>query len=291
MNSIEHYFTPETLVEAVQLLANCQGNATLLAGGTDLMNQVNAGTKTIAKNFINIKRIDELKSITRVDNKIRIGAMATITAIQQSELIKEHAAILADTADAFASGQIRNSATVGGNLCNASPAGDSCIPLLALDAVVELTSTDTGALSTRRMLLKDFFIGPGKTQCQSNEILSCVEFEVKPDAIGVFEKFGTRPALDISIVSVGFHATKADEKLSNVRIALGAVGPTPLRAYETEKALENKKLTDLTPEFIATVEASVAREISPISDVRASDWYRKELVSKLLKRILNYVAV
>ncbi len=291
MQTIEQYFTPETLIEAVQLLADCEGNATLLAGGTDLMNQVNAGAKTIAANFINIKRIDELKSITLVDNKIRIGALTSITAILQSDLIKEHAPILTDTADAFASGQIRNSATLGGNLCNASPAGDSCIPLLVLDAEVELSSFNDGELSTRCMPLKDFFVGPGKTKYLPNEMLSCVEFAVKPDGIGIFEKFGTRPALDISIVSVGFHATKTADALSNVRIALGAVGPTPLRAYETEKAIENKKLTDLTPEFISTVEATVAEEISPISDVRASGWYRKELVSKLLKRILHYVAV
>jgi len=290
MNDIEQYYTPETLAEAVQLLADCDGNATLLAGGTDLMNQVNAGAKSIASNFINIKRINELSGISNVNNRIKIGALTTITEIQQSILIKEHASILADTADAFASGQIRNSATLGGNLCNASPAGDSCIPLLALDAEVELSSFTDGAVATRRMPLKDFFIGPGKSHCQSNEILSSVEFDIKPDGIGYFEKFGTRPALDISIVSIGFHATKANDTLTDVRISLGAVGPTPLRAFETEKAIENSKLSDLTPEFITSVEETIATEISPISDVRASDWYRKEMVSKLLKRILNHVA-
>ncbi|MCP3674421.1 MAG: xanthine dehydrogenase family protein subunit M [Gammaproteobacteria bacterium] len=289
MENIEQYYTPSTLAEAVQLLANCEGNATLLAGGTDLMNQVNAGAKTIATNFINIKRIKELSDITITDNKIRIGALTSITAIQQSELIKEQASILSDTADAFASGQIRNSATIGGNLCNASPAGDGCIPLLALDAVVGLSSFENGEVKTRLLALKDFFVGPGSTQCHTNEILSFVEFDAKPEGIGFFEKFGTRPALDISIVSIGFHASKNNKTLSNVRIALGAVGPTPLRAYETEKVIENKTLNDLTPEFITSVEEIIAQEISPISDVRGSDWYRKEMVSKLLKRILNYV--
>ena len=290
METIEQYYTPSTLAEAVQLLADCEGNATLLAGGTDLMNQVNAGAKTIAANFINIKRIEELNGITMTDNKIRIGALTSITAILQSNLIKEQASILSDTADAFASGQIRNSATIGGNLCNASPAGDGCIPLLALDAEVGLSSFSDGKVSTRLLPLKDFFVGPGRSQCQANEILSFVEFDAKPEGVGFFEKFGTRPALDISIVSIGFHASKNDDTLSDVRIALGAVGPTPLRAYETEKAIENKTLSELTPEFIASVEETIAQEISPISDVRASDWYRKEMVSKLLKRILNYVA-
>jgi len=290
MNAIEHYHAPESLAEAAQLLADCNGNATLLAGGTDLMNQVNAGAKTIAANFINLKRIEELNSITIVDNKMKIGALTTITEILESDLVREHAPILSDAANAFASGQIRNSATIGGNLCNASPAGDGCIPLLVMDAVVELSSINDGMVVSRQLLLKDFFTGPGRTQCQSNEILSSVEFDLKTDAVGFFEKFGTRPALDISIVSIGLHATTTDERLSNVRIALGAVGPTPLRAYETEKAIENTKISELTPELITSLEELIAGEITPISDVRASAWYRKELVSKLLKRILNYVA-
>jgi len=290
MQAIEHYYTPNTIAEAAQLLANCDGKATMLAGGTDLMPQMKAGVKSIAANFINITRIEELKSIAVLDNKIRIGALTTITAIQESALIKQYAPVLSDTADAFASGQIRNSATIGGNLCNASPAGDICIPLLVLDAEVELSSTADGKFATRRIALKDFFISPGKSQCQPNEILSFVEFTINPQGVGFFEKFGTRPALDISIVSIGFHATKAGDKLTDVRISLGAVGPTPLRAYATEKAIENTKLSDLSPEFIASVEAIIAGEITPISDVRASAWYRKELVSKLLKRILNYVA-
>jgi len=290
MQAIEHYYTPNTIAEAAQLLANCDGKATMLAGGTDLMPQMKAGVKSIAANFINITRIEELKSIAVLDNKIRIGALTTITAIQESALIKQYAPVLSDTADAFASGQIRNSATIGGNLCNASPAGDICIPLLVLDTEVELSSTADGKFATRRIALKDFFISPGKSQCQPNEILSFVEFTINPQGVGFFEKFGTRPALDISIVSIGFHATKAGDKLTDVRISLGAVGPTPLRAYATEKAIENTKLSDLSPEFIASVEAIIAGEITPISDVRASAWYRKELVSKLLKRILNYVA-
>lgn len=290
MEAIEHYYTPNTIAEAVQLLANCHGKATMLAGGTDLMPQMKAGVKTIAANFINITRIEEMKGISVLDNKIRIGALTTITAIQESVIIKQHAVVLSDTADAFASGQIRNSATIGGNLCNASPAGDICIPLLVLDAEVELSSFSEGKPATRRIALKDFFISPGRSQCQPNEILSFVEFTINSQGVGFFEKFGTRPALDISIVSIGFHATKTDHKLTDVRIALGAVGPTPLRAYATEKAIENIKLTELTPEFITTVETIIAGEITPISDVRASAWYRKELVSKLLKRILNYVA-
>lgn len=290
MNAIEQYYTPATLAEAVQILADCDGKATLLAGGTDLMNQVNAGAKTIAANFINIKRIAELNSISIVDNKLRIGALTTITEILESDLVQQQAPILVDAADKFASGQIRNSATLGGNLCNASPAGDSSIPLLVLDAVVELASVSEGKLVTRQVPLKDFFKGPGRTDCQVNEILSAVEFDLNSNAIGYFEKFGTRPALDISIVSIGLKANIVNEQLTNVRIALGAVGPTPLRAFATEKALENIKLSELTPEFIASVEETIAGEISPISDVRASAWYRKELVSKLLKRILNYVA-
>ena len=290
METIEQYYAPDSLTEAVRLLADCDGNATLLAGGTDLMNQLNTGIKTIASNFINVNSIAELKGISIVDNKVRIGALTTITEILQSDIIKQHGSILSDTTDAFASGQIRNIATLGGNLCNASPAGDCSIPLLALDAEVEISCYADGGLKSRRLALKDFFVGPGKTQCQLHEIVSFVEFEIKDNRIGFFEKFGTRPALDISIVSIGFNAIQEQMQLKNVRISMGAVGPTPLRAFATEKAIENKNISDLSPEFITSLEGIIANEISPISDVRASDWYRKELVSKLLKRILNYVA-
>jgi len=133
----------------------------------------------------------------------------------------------------------------------------------------------------------DFFTGPGRTVMQSDELLTGFEFKIPPENFrGCFLKFGTRPALDISIVSTGVAGVLADRRLTQTRVAFGAVAPIPLRGVETEACIEGKELTD---EVISNA-CTVARdEVSPISDVRASAWYRKELIGIFIQRLLNHV--
>lgn len=286
MSSIQHYFAPTGIDDAVRLLV--RGDTTVLAGGTDLMPQNTRGARGFQPALLNISRVRELKGIGTREDMIRVPALTTVTEILSSDLLREEAPILPEVADRFAAGQIRNSATIGGNVCNASPAGDMIIPLLLLDATVYMASWADEALELETVPLCDFFTGPGQTVLRPGQMLSCVRFEAPPDDfVARFEKFGTRPALDISVVSVGVAGRLENGALKDARVALGAVAPTPLRATRTEAVIEGKVLTD---ELIAQAVETVKDEISPISDVRATAWYRKELVGVYLRRLLHDVS-
>ena len=285
MNEIQQYLAPTSLAEALTCLQD--GEVTILAGGTDLMPQSQSGKLKIKRTLMNIRRIPELIGIARQEGDICIGALTTMTELMGNALVQEHLPVLADACDHFASDQIRNAATLGGNICNASPAGDTLIPLLVLDARVELASKVKGKLNWRSVPLAEFFSGPGKTRRAPNELLVGVRIALpEPGRVAYFHKFGTRPALDISTISVGIAGTLKQDALSNVRVAFGAVAPTPIWAPLTEKALEGKRLDADT---IAQV-AEVARdEVKPIDDVRATAWYRKEMVHNITRRMLGHV--
>ncbi|HEX6137486.1 MAG TPA: FAD binding domain-containing protein [Casimicrobiaceae bacterium] len=284
--SLERYFAPASLDEALPLLRD--GDATLLAGGTDLMPQAQAGRVRFGGALVNLRHIAELQGVERTGATIRIGALATVAALMKSDLLRHHASVLVEACDHFASGQLRNAATIGGNICNASPAGDLLVPLLVLDAAVELVSMPGGARRSRLVRLRDFFTGPGRTVREPAELLAAVAVPVPPpEFVARFRKFGTRPALDIAAVSIGIGAARRNGVLAGVRVAFGAVAPTPLRAPRTEAALEGHRLDAAT---IAAA-ADVARdEVRPISDVRASEWYRRELIHNLTMRVLDDVA-
>jgi len=269
--TVERYFAPKRLEEALEVLR--AGDATILAGGTDVMPQSESGKTPLRKTLVNIRRIPELTGIALAKNEVRIGALTTISEMMTHDLVRKHFPILVEAGDHFASEQIRNAGTLGGNVCNASPAGDTLVPLLALDAVVELAAKPNG--------------GPGKTRRQSGELLVAVRIPVPPaDHVQRFFKFGTRPALDISAIAIGLAAVKAKGVLSHVRLAYGAVAPVPMRGSRTEAALEGKTLT---PEVIEQAAQAAHDEVKPISDVRASDWYRRELMHNIVKRMLTDV--
>jgi CO/xanthine dehydrogenase FAD-binding subunit len=281
--SPETYFAPTSLDAALQLLRG--GDATLLAGGTDLMPQTHAGRVRFAPTLVNLRHIPELAGIAVAGGELRIGALVTVTELMQSEAVRRHAPVLVDAGDHFASGQLRNAATIGGNVCNASPAGDLLVPLLVLDARVALASMGEGGRAVRTVPLREFFTGPGRTVRRPDEVVVAMSMPLPPDGfVARFFKFGTRPALDISAVAIGLGAVRRERVLSNVRVAFGAVAPTPVRAPRTEAALEGRALDAAT---IAAAADTARDEIRPITDVRASDWYRRELIHNLTKRVLG----
>jgi CO/xanthine dehydrogenase FAD-binding subunit len=284
---IEKYERPASLAEAVTLLRG--GGVTILAGGTDLMPQTQAGLRAFQPVLMNITRIPELRGIEDGTQAIRIGALTTITGILDSPLVREHIPVLAAAADCFASDQLRNWATLGGNIANASPAGDMIIPLLLLDAELELAGAgEGGQVQSRRMALMDFFTGPRQTRLEPHEILAAIHVpRPSRDFVAEFEKFGARPALDISLVSVGIAGVRGNGALENARVAIGSAASTPLRVRQTEAALNGRPLD---AEAIEAVAETAAREINPISDVRGSAWYRREMVANITKRILRNVA-
>jgi xanthine dehydrogenase FAD-binding subunit len=283
--TVEHYFAPKHLDEALEALR--AGEATILAGGTDVMPQSESGKAPLRKTLVNIRRIPELTGITLAKNEVRVGALTTISEMMTNDLIRKHFPILVEAGDHFASEQIRNAGTLGGNVCNASPAGDTLVPLLALGAVVELAAKPDGSVETRTTPLGSFLAGPGKTRREPGELLVAIRIPVPPaDHVQRFFKFGTRPALDISAIAIGLAAVKAKGVLSHVRLAYGAVAPVPMRGSKTEAVLEGKKLT---PELIEQAAQAAHDEVNPISDIRASDWYRRELMHNIVKRMLSDV--
>jgi xanthine dehydrogenase FAD-binding subunit len=286
MSELKHYFAPTSLDQAVECLKG--GDVTILAGGTDLTPQSQAGKIRFKQTLMNIRHVPELTGITLQGAEIRIGALATITEIMEHPLVKEHLPVLADACNHFASDQIRNAGTLGGNICNASPAGDTLVPLLVLDACVELASMPENKLYQHCMPLSTFFTGPGKTRKSLCELVTGVRIPVPgPGHVAHFYKHGTRPALDISTISIGIAGTLKDGTLSNVRVAFGAVAPTPVRAGQTEQALEGKRLDEAAIDSIAAIARD---EVKPIDDVRATAWYRKEMIHNITKRILSHVA-
>ena len=284
--AVEEYWAPASLPEALEHLRG--GDVTILAGGTDLMPQSHAGRVVLKRGLLNVRRLPELRGIDHVDGAIRIGALVTINELMRDPLVRDRLPVLVDACDHFASDQLRNAATIGGNVCNASPAGDMLVPLLVLDAEAELASKPDGRVQQRRVPLAEFFTGPGRTARAPHELLCAIRIPVPGQGfVARFFKFGTRPALDISAISIGIAGTRVGRVLTHARVAYGAVAPIPLRARATEAALDGALLDE---PGIARI-AEVARdEVRPIDDVRASAWYRRELVHNMTKRMLGDVA-
>jgi len=284
--AVEEYWAPTALSAALAHLRG--GDVTILAGGTDLMPQSHAGRVTLKHGLLNIQHVPELRGIERDGASVRIGALCTISELMRDPLIGTHFGILAEACDHFASDQLRNAATIGGNVCNASPAGDTLPPLLVLDAEVELASRPNGRVETRRVPLGEFFVGPGRTARLPSELLCALWVPVPPAGfVGRFFKFGTRPALDIAVIAIGIGGVRTGRTLTRARVAYGAVAPVPMRARKTEGALEGIALDAAASARIAAVARD---EVRPIDDVRASAWYRRELVFNMTRRMLDDVA-
>ena len=283
MQQITTYLAPRRLDEALHAMAD--GGATVFCGGTDLSPQTESGARQYQAKLLNLRRIEGLSGIDAGGSEIRIGAATTVSEVRASAALAEIAPVLVEAAERFASEQLRNAASIGGNLCNASPAGDMIPPLLVLGASVELACVQGGAVQTRRVPLERFFVGPGKSVKLPQELLTAVVFDRPASGFKArFRKSGPRPALEISTVSVAVGARVAGGRLSGVRVAMGSVAPTPLRARRVEAALEGKPLDTAT---IAAAVAAATEDAKPIDDVRASAWYRGHLVKVFVEEVLN----
>jgi carbon-monoxide dehydrogenase medium subunit len=275
MNSFDH-FTPATLTEALSILSERNGNAAIIAGGTDLLLRMkNRCVKPGA--VLNIKRIPELTSHSFDPTKgLRIGALTTLRDLTRSPLIRDRYPVLAQAAGLMASEQIRSLATVGGNLCNAAPSADLAPPLIALEAVACLVSLS----GERQIPLADFFLGPGKSALQRGELLKEI-IVPSPQGKTKYLKHSPRAFMDIAIVGVAIRIHKKENLCQEARIVLGAVAPTPLQVRRAEETLRGQSLTE---EQIAQAAQISAEECSPISDVRGAAWYRKRMIEVLVRR-------
>lgn len=283
MTVTKTYSAPQTLEEATQAVA--AANATMLAGGTDLLPRWTKGLVERPEAVIDLKRVAGLKGVSRTSGEIRVGACTLLNDIAIDAIIRAEAPVLAEAADRIASPQIRNRATIGGNLCNASPAADTAVPLILLDAVLELTSSGPGEMTTREVPITDFFLGPGATVLAAGEILTHIRF--KPLASGAFaawDKFGTRRAMEIAVASVGIALDFEGKTVSHARVGYGSVAPIPLRGRKAEAVLIGNPLST---EVIGDCVAAAQKEIAPITDVRATEAYRRQIVGIMLRRMLE----
>lgn len=272
------YFEPRTIEEAVSLLAEYGEAAKVIAGGTDLVLRMQSGARK-PEYLINIKAISGLDYI-KCGDKISIGATTTLRAIATSAELGRKCPQIVDVARQFASITIANMATLGGNLCNASPAADTAAPLIILSAVVKIV----GPEGSRVVPVEDFFLGPGSTVMKSGEIMTEIQIPVPPaDAKWAYIKFGIRSVSDLAIASVATLVDIRNGVFTDVRIALGAVDSTPMRAHQVEDALKGK---DASEENIDRAALLVKEQCCPISDVRASAEYRTQMSYVLTKRAL-----
>jgi carbon-monoxide dehydrogenase medium subunit len=277
------YFSPCTLQEGLSLLDNYQQKAKVLAGGTDLVAQMRAG-RIQPTVIIDIKRIPELNRLEwSADKTLHIGAAVPISTVVGFPSLVQRFSMLHQGCSLIGSTRIRNRATIGGNICNAAPSADSAPPLLCLGARAVLANC-TG---TRTVPLESIFRGPGKISLAPNELLLEIEIPAPPNhSAGCYLRHTPREEMDIAVVGVAaFLVLSPRSKVcQEARIALGAVAPTPIRVPQAEALLAGKSLNE---EDIEKVAKQVAEAASPISDIRSSAEYRKELLKVLTRRALN----
>ena len=277
------YFEPKTLNEAYSLLSQYKRKARVIAGGTDLLPKMK--NREIAPQYIiGLKSIPHLDYLEHDDAQgLRIGTLVTLDVLEASPLIQSKFGILTQAVHQMGSHQIRSLATIGGNLCNAVPSADSAPPLIVMGAKLKLVSP----AGERIIPVEEFFTGPDETVLGDGELL--VEIQVPnppPHSVGVYIKHTLRRALDLALVGVAVMVTLDSDVRScqDIKIALGAVAPTPIRANKAESILKGKSFKDILVERVAQVAAEEAR---PISDIRASAEYRREMVRVLTRRAVS----
>ena len=280
---MSRFFSPKTLVDALELQRKYP-NARWMAGGTDLLVRLRREAPAAPAPLISLEAIAELQGIHEIgegSTGLAIGASTTFAQILASSLLAEHAPILLEAAQSLGAPAIRNMATLGGNLCTASPAGDALPPLYALDAQVELVS-----IAGRRCLpLREFISAPGQNALASGEILSRVLLPCRsPFALQRFEKVGKRQSLAIAVVSFAGLLKLDDEKrIVEARFAWGSVGPTVVTLPEVESMLRGRMVgKELLQQAVERVHESVC----PIGDLRSGANYRRRLAGNLLRRFL-----
>lgn len=272
---------PETLEEALKMLS---GNPKLkiIAGGTDVLIRMHNGDLEDAE-LMSLRGIGGLDEISMLeDGTISIGAMATFAQIFRDDTINKHLPVLAEAAVTVGGPQIRNMATIGGNVCNGAVSADSATSLFAYDAALKLVSQE----GTRTVKIGDFYAGPGKVKLEPGEILT--NFLISPEsyrkASGCYIKYSVRKAMDIAMLSVSAVCKVDGRKLADVRIALGVAAPTPIRCSEAEAFAEG---LEITPENIREVGKLAVKASKARDSWRASKAYREHLIEILTVRALN----
>lgn len=286
------YYAAKNLEDALEKTGEYGSQAKLVAGGTDLVLAMKK-KKILPEKIISLHKLKELEYVRKAESQVRIGALTKHTDLAVNPILKQYFPILCDAVSLIGSWQIRNVATIGGNLCTASPAADSACPLLALDARVVVVETG----GEKELALTSFFRGPGETVLKPHQLLKEIILDIPEGrSAGCYLKLMRKKAVDLSLAGVAFQAEMdvEGERLSKVAIGLGGVAPTPIRAAEAESALAGLSLKEAIERISAVAKRAVAAT-RPISDVRASATYRRiivgvyvqEAAEKILRKFLE----
>lgn len=276
------YHRPTSLGEAVAMLQRGPSPACVLNGGTDLMVQIRAGRRAVGT-VVSLVGVPDLDTLEPDGEGIRMGARVTLAQALESPLVAERAPLLIDALRRMGNVNVRNRATVVGNICNASPAGDTAGPLLALGAVVEVFGPD----GERTVPIGEWFTGPGSSCLAADELAVALRV-TRQVGEGRYERLANRPTADCAVASITLLVDRGkDGAVASARVTLGAVAPTPCRSASVEAALVGRPLD--AEAIAAAAEAAVA-DASAIDDVRCSAWYRSEMVRNLTRRGLEALA-
>jgi carbon-monoxide dehydrogenase medium subunit len=276
---------PDTFLEAVHALIDGDGAARLMMGGTDLLVRMREGT-LCPQTVIDVKGLDGMQDLIFSPRQgLGVGAAVTMNQLARHPVVQDYYPLLAEAANSVASYQLRNRATVGGNLCNASPCADMAPATLVMDGRIVLRAHH----GERAVAGQTFFTGPGQSVIQADEMMIALEYPVPPDgSVGRYLKLGRNKVGDLALVSVAILGYPDDAAPSGFgfRIALGAVAPVPLRVPEAEVSLAQELDGETSLRQAAQLAAEAA---SPIDDVRSSAAYRKAMVHNLTLRGLREV--
>jgi aerobic carbon-monoxide dehydrogenase medium subunit len=278
-----NFHKPDTLQEAMLLLESLD-NAAPIAGGTDLLVEIKQGIRKF-DNIVSLNNIDELKHIREDEDNIVIGSGVTHEEIIESDIVNKYLPSLAQTCSTIGSHQIRNTATIGGNLCTCASCADSAPILICHDASVEISST----LGKRIIKLTEFLKGHHFNDLNKGELLTNIIISKSSNNMGShFEKFGLRNSAAISVASVAVSLSIEDEKVVENCIVVGASAATPIECPKSVEMLNGTNLSELTEgsDFIKKLGESVAKEIFPIDDIRGSGNYRKDVVRAISGRTI-----
>ncbi len=275
------YHSPLSVADAVAALERLGDDARPLAGGTDLLVAMKRREQT-PRHLVNLKAIPSLRGVTCDDAVVRLGALTTLRDLERSEIVRTECAVLADAVSLMASAQVRTLATIGGNLCSAIPSADTAPPLIALGASLVLV----GPGGERRLAAEHFFSGPRQTVLARGELLTAIIVPRRETlASSAYLKLMRRHAMDLALVGVAACLTLEPDGATcrDARIALGAVGPTPLRVPAAEAVLRGRGVDEAMGRAAGKVAGAQCR---PITDIRASLDYRCSMVEVLLTRAI-----
>jgi xanthine dehydrogenase FAD-binding subunit len=281
MFNFKTYAKAGSVQEAIGLLGK-NPEAHLIAGGTDMLVKLHKG-KAQFDHLVDIHDIAELNFITQNDaGDIIIGPLACFTHVAESELIRKHIPVLSEAILTIGGPQVRNMATIGGNLCNGVPSADSATPLIALNAVV----TIEGASGPRQMPLESFFLGPSRVALAQHEILTAITVtrDNYADYFGHFHKYAMREAMDISTIGCSAVCKIEDGSLQDLRLAFGVAAPVPIRCKGTEDKVRGRKIS---AKLLADIATYVPADVRPRTSWRAAKEFRLQIITTLAHRVVE----